>query len=92
MNVNSIRMKFFSIQELIKSTFDIFLISETKIDNLFPNVQFKVEGYKIFKKDGDAIGGGLLFYVNEKLNCRSLKSCLPNTFTEILPLELRVLN
>ena len=85
LNVNSIRNKFVSIQELIKRTFDIFLISETKIDDSFPNAQFKIEGYKSFRKDRDAFGGGLLFYVNEKLNCRSLKICLHNTFIEILP-------
>ena len=92
MNVNSIRNKFVSIQELIRRTFDIFLISETKIDDSFPNAQFKIEGFKSFRKDRDAFGGGLLFYVNEKLNCRSLESCLPNTIIEILPLELRLLN
>ena len=92
MNASSIHNKFVSIQELIKRTFDIFLISETKIDDLFPNTQSKMEGYKSFRKDRDAFGGGLLFYVNEKLNCRSLEICLPNTFIEILPLELRLLN
>ena len=39
LNLNSIRNKFVSIQDLIKSTFHIFLIKETKIDN------------KIFRKD-----------------------------------------
>ena len=92
LNVNSVHNKFVSIQELIKRTFDIFLISETKIDDSFPNAQFKIEGYKSFRKDRDAFGGGLLFYVNEKLNCRSLEICLPNTFIDILPLELRLLN
>ena len=53
------------------------------------NLKLKVaEGWK----DRDAFGGGLLFYVNEKLNCRSLEICLLNTFIEILPLELRSLN
>ena len=37
LNVNSIRNKFVSIEELIKITFDIFLISETKIEDSFPN-------------------------------------------------------
>ena len=92
LNVNSIRNKFASIQELITRTFDIFLISETKIDCSFPNAQLKIEDYKSFRKDRDTFGGGLLFYVNEKLNCRSLESCLPNTITEILPLEIRLLN
>ena len=50
LNGNSIRNKFVSIQELIKRTFDIFSISETKIDDLFPNAQFKIEGYKVLGK------------------------------------------
>ena len=37
LNVNSIRNKFISTQELIKRTFNIFLISETKTDDLFLN-------------------------------------------------------
>ena len=92
LNMNSIRNKFVSIKELIKRTFDIFLIGETKINDSFPNAKFKIEGYKSFRKDRDPFGGGLLFYVNENLNCRSLESCLPNTIIEILPLELRLLN
>ena len=92
MNVYYIRNTSFSSEELIKRTFDIFLISETKIDNSFPNAQFKIKGSKSFRKDRDAFGGGLLFYVNEKLNCRSLESCLPNRIIEILPLELRLLS
>ena len=73
LNVSSICNKFVSIQELIKRIFDIFLISETKINDSFPNAQFKIEGYKSFRKDQDAFGRGLLFYVNEKLNCGSLE-------------------
>ena len=43
-------LKNFFILELIKRTFDIFLISETKVDDSFPKAQFKIEGYKIFGK------------------------------------------
>ena len=39
--VNSICNKFVTIQELIKRIFDIFNISETKIDDSFPNAQLK---------------------------------------------------
>ena len=53
---------------------------KVKIDDSFPNLQFKIEGYKSFRKDRDVFGGGLLFYVNEKINCRSLEICLPNAF------------
>ena len=51
LNVNSILNKFVSLQELMKRTFDIFLIGETMIDDSFPNAQFKLEGYKSFRKD-----------------------------------------
>ena len=70
----------------------VFLISETKIDDSFSNAQFKIQGYKSFRKDRDAVGGRLLFYVNEKLNCRSLEISLANVFIEILLLEHRLLN
>ena len=47
LNVNSLRNKFISIEELIKSKLDIFLVSETKIDHSFLNQQFSIDGYKI---------------------------------------------
>ena len=59
-----------------QNTFNIILISETKIDDSFPNAQVKMEGYKSFRKVQDVFGGGPLFHVNEKLNCRSLESFL----------------
>ena len=40
LNVNSVRNKFESVQEIIQNTFDIFLASETKIDSSFLNQQF----------------------------------------------------
>ena len=40
LNVNSIRNKFGSVQEIIQNTFDIFLACETKIDSSDPNRQF----------------------------------------------------
>ena len=92
LNVNSIRNKFVSIQQFIKNTFDIFLMSETYIDDAYENGNFKIEGYKSFRKDQDAFGGALVFYVNKNLNYRYHEICLPNTFIEILPLELSLLN
>ena len=37
LNVDSIRNKFETVQEIIQNTFDIFLVCETKIDSSFPN-------------------------------------------------------
>ena len=66
------------IAEIIKY-FDIFLISESKLDWTFPNAQFKINGFKIFRYDRKRFGGGLLLYVNDKVpskfsNKRSISS------------------
>ena len=66
LNVNSLRNKFIAAEELIKNKTDVCLISETKIGESFSNQQFKISGYKMFEKDRDRFGRGLMFYVNEK--------------------------
>ena len=43
-NIKSIRNKFEMIAETIRN-FDIFSISETKIDSTFPNIQLKISGF-----------------------------------------------
>ena len=48
LKINSIRNKFEMIAETI-TNFDVFLISESKIDSTFPNMQFKInKNYKMF--------------------------------------------
>ena len=42
LNANSIRKDFASIQQLIKRTFNIFLIRETKTEDSFNNLKLKV--------------------------------------------------
>ena len=45
LKVNSLRNKLISIEELIKSKIDIFLVSETKINHSFPNQQLEVNHF-----------------------------------------------
>ena len=47
LNINSLRNKFESLNELIKDTFDIFLVSESRLDSSFPDCQFSIPGYHI---------------------------------------------
>ena len=47
------------IAEIIKD-FDIFLISESKLDSTFPNVQFKITGFKNFRYDRN-----LMFFASQ---------------------------
>ena len=78
LNINSLRNKFESITDVIQGTFDIFLLSESKIDESFPDKQFRLNNYKIFRKDRNRYGGGIMFYVNENLPCKSLTTKVDN--------------
>ena len=73
-----------------ENTFDIFLACETKIDFSFPTQQFSIPEYRIFRKDRNARGGGLLFYVNQNLNCKVLNKYPMPQDLEILILELKL--
>ena len=63
LNKNSIE----SVWELIKDTFDIFLVSESKLDPSFPDDQFSIPGYRLVRKYGDRNGVEFLFYINEDI-------------------------
>ena len=46
----------------------IFLISETKMDDLFPTVQFLIEGFGIpYRHNRSSKGGELLLYIPEDI-------------------------
>ena len=75
LNVNSLRNKFESLNELIK---DIFLWSESKLDSSFSDSQFLVSGYRIVK-EGQNKNGGVL---------KSLKRNNYQKKLEILLLEI----
>ena len=66
-NINSLRNKFESIKPIISPNFDIFLVSETKLDESFQNNQFSTSGYRMFRQDRNYFDGGLCIYVKE--NC-----------------------
>ena len=74
LNVNSLRNKFESLNELIKDTFDIFLVSESKLDSSFPDSQFSIPGYHIVREDRNKNGKGILFYINEGILFKVIKS------------------
>ena len=73
LNVNSLRNKFLSINELLVKNIDKLLLTETKLDDSFPINQFRIDGYRLFRYDRNKFGGGLCLYVNENLACKSVK-------------------
>ena len=42
LNINKLRNRFFFIKDLIK-LFDVFLVSESKLDLTFPSNQFRIK-------------------------------------------------
>ena len=55
----------------MRKNIDISLLSETKLGETFPNQQFKVSGYKMFRRTRNKHGGGNLFCINENILCNS---------------------
>ena len=92
LNINSIRYKFDALKNLIKDNIDILVVSETKIDESFPDSQFYIDGYNIpFRLDRTCDGGGVLVYFRSDIPCKLLKSNLPQNI-EGLFIEMNMRN
>ena len=57
LNVNSLRNTIEAVEELVQNKVDICFLTETKIDDTFPNKQFMLNGYKLFRRDRNGHGG-----------------------------------
>ena len=72
LNINSVRNKCEYLKPIISPIFDIFLVSETKLDDSFPNNQFSLNWYKMFRRDRNGSGGGLCICVKETIAAKQL--------------------
>ena len=67
LNINSLRNKFDLLCEQIKGSIDIFMISETKLDDSFPQGQFLIDGFHSpFRFDRNKVAVGYC-YMSRKL-------------------------
>ena len=64
---------------LLESTFDVFVIIETKIDKSLPNSHFYIKGFKPFCKDRILYGGGIIIYVRSDIASQRLEYLECNT-------------
>ena len=61
LNINSLRNKFDLFSEQVKGSIDILTVSETKLDDIFPEAQFLIEGFHApFRFDRNSNGGGII--------------------------------
>ena len=73
LNNNSIRGKFRFAESIVKA-FDLLLITESKLDSTFSMNQFHISVFKVFRRDRNRFGSGLILYINENIPipCRPL--------------------
>ena len=88
LNINSIRSKFDKWDEIVKALY-IFLISESKLGNTFSINQFSIRrGYKVFRRDRNPFGDGLILYANEDIPCKPLTDHPVFSDLELMAFEL----
>ena len=89
-NIKSIRNKFDSLVYMLDKRVNIFLISETKLDDLFPLAQFKMDGFAtLYRYDRSDKGGGPLLYIREDIPSRLLQ-CKSQCYIESLSIEINL--
>ena len=72
-NINSIRNNFDILVQQITNNVDVFIISETRLDNSFPEGQFLIPGYSSpYRFDRNCQWGGIILYVRENIPSKHL--------------------
>ena len=79
LNINSLRNKFEALKSMIQGYVDIFVISETKINESVPSDQFKIDGYSTpLRVDRNMTGGVIIIYIRSDIPHKVLTPELPN--------------
>ena len=75
LNINSIRNKFDALSLIFKNNVDILMISETKLDDSFPNTQILLHGFSAtYRLERKSKGSGIMLYIREDIPFRVLNS------------------
>ena len=88
LSINLLRTKFDFLCEQIEGSIDVFMISESKLDDSFPHAQFLIDGFRTpFRFDRNENGGGILLYVRGDIPNKILSHDFPSAesfFVEII--------
>ena len=88
LNINSIQSKFDLLAEGIKGKVDVYMMSETKIDETFPSRQFFIKGFTPpYRLDWNCHRGGILVYVREDIPSKLIE--MKSSF-ESISIELKL--
>ena len=90
LNINSIQNKFEELTEVIKKlNAHIMFVSETKIDTSYPNAQFKVPNYSLYRNYRKKGGGGIMALISQSLVRTQLKPDKTFKTLEIIAFEIK---
>ena len=68
LNINSICNKFEELTYIIENAIDIFLVSETKLNDTFPEGQFHINGFsRPYRLDRTDRRGGIILFIREHI-------------------------
>ena len=90
LNVNSERNKFEALEFVIKDKFEVFFVSESKLDSSFSEAQFKIPGYRVFRQDEDKYGSDLMFYIDQNIPFKKIETFHLHPLLEIFTLEINL--
>ena len=78
--INSLRNKVIDLGEILKDLpLDYLVISKTRLNESFPNTQFKLNSYEVReKRERNKHGGWLIEFVRQGFICKRLKKYEPN--------------
>ena len=88
LNVNSLQNKIEEVRMLVEQfKAHVVFLGETKIDGTYPNSQFAINNYYLYRNDRVKGGGGLMAYFSSVLPSKRLKQ--PKVFKtiEVLPIQ-----
>ena len=91
LNINSLRNKICDLRSLVFDIMpEVLTVSETKIDDTFPDAQFLIDGYvnpSNLRKDRNNFWGGLITYIKKGIPHRRLPKIEP-TNLEVTCIEI----
>ena len=88
LNMSSLQNKFDELKLLNdKMKSQIIFLSEKKIDISYPNSQFTLTGYNMYRKDREKGGGEMIAYFDSSLPSKDLKVTKRYKTLEILAVE-----
>ena len=61
--------------DIVKDNIDVLIISESKLDDSFPDSQFLIEGFgKPFRLDRNRNGGGIMLFIRSDIPAKDIST------------------